>query len=61
MTPILRAGAALFAVVSALSFTACGGGGDPTSTQRKTSFGEVEGLDLSATSGTYAWLVIPYA
>lgn len=38
----------------------CGGDGQPE-TQRDTTLGSVNGADLTATSGTYAWKGIPYA
>jgi len=64
MNSTLRAGAAI-AAIAALSFmSACGGSDDPAPpppTQRNTAFGTVDGLDRSASSGTYAWLGIPYA
>ncbi|MBM2777465.1 carboxylesterase/lipase family protein [Burkholderia territorii] len=34
---------------------------NPAPTQRVTSFGTINGLDRSATTGVYAWLGIPYA
>ena len=33
----------------------------PAPTRRMTTFGLVDGLDHTATSGTYAWLGVPYA
>ncbi|RQP23370.1 carboxylesterase/lipase family protein [Piscinibacter terrae] len=61
MTSTLRAGAAL-AAASLLSLAACGGSDDaPPPTRRATSFGTVEGIDHSTTTGTYAWLGVPYA
>lgn len=61
MNSTLRVGAAIAAIASALLLTACGGSDDPPPTQRDTTFGTVDGLDRSATSGTYAWLGVPYA
>lgn len=59
----LRTGAASAALAAALLATGCGGGdGDdatPT-TQRATTYGAVAGVDQSATSGTYAWLGVPF-
>jgi len=57
----LRIGAAIAAIASALWLAACGGDTNPEPTQRNTQFGTVAGIDQSATSGTYAWLGIPYA
>lgn len=62
MNSILRLGSLLTIALSALSITACGGGSDePPPTQRATAFGAVMGVDHSASSGTYAWLGVPYA
>ncbi|HKW83400.1 MAG TPA: carboxylesterase family protein [Burkholderiaceae bacterium] len=62
MIPILRTGAALAAIASMLSLSACGGGDDgPPPTRRATAFGAVEGVDHGSTTGTYAWLGVPYA
>lgn len=65
MVQILRAATALIAVLLALPLVACGGGVDDRPdvpvTQRVTSFGAVNGLDRSATTGVYAWLGVPYA
>ncbi len=48
------------AAVMALTLGACGGGGSDPQT-RDTSYGEVEGVNDSAASGTYFWKGIPYA
>ena len=48
------------AAVMALTLGACGGGGSDPQT-RETSYGEVEGVNDSAGSGTYFWKGIPYA
>ncbi|MDH0866504.1 carboxylesterase family protein [Mitsuaria sp. GD03876] len=63
MNPILRSASTLTLVLSTLSLTACGGGSDgpPPPTQRTTAFGAVLGVDNSQSSGTYAWLGLPYA
>ena len=61
MTPHFRLRATTAAVSTALLMAACGGGDDPPPTQRATKLGTVEGIDRSATTGTYAWLGIPYA
>ncbi len=56
--------AAAMAAVSAALLAGCGGGdGDdaPPPTQRMTKYGAVGGVDRSATTGTYAWLGVPYA
>ena len=49
----------------AVLVTGCGGGDQAPATtlptQRQTTLGQVNGADLSATSGTYAWKGIPYA
>lgn len=53
----------LAAVTGAAALLAgCGGNDDETPpTIRETTFGLVEGQDLSAASGTYAWKGVPYA
>lgn len=62
MTRFLRSGVALAAIASVLSLAACGDSDDPPPPTRvNTSYGSVEGLDRSASTGTYAWLGIPYA
>ena len=61
MSPHFRLRATTAAVSTALLMAACGGGDDPPPTQRATKFGTVDGIDRSATTGTYAWLGIPYA
>lgn len=43
-----------------LPLAGCGGSDTPV-TQRTTQYGTVDGLDRSASSGTYAWLGVPYA
>ena len=54
--------AAATAACATMLLTACGGGDDdPPPTQRATKFGAVGGVDHSATTGTYAWLGIPFA
>lgn len=58
---IHRLSIATATAASILSMTACGGGDDTPATRRQTSFGAVEGVDRSSSSGTYAWLGIPYA
>ena len=46
----------------AFALLVCCGAGDPISPlQRETRLGTVLGIDNSGTSGTYAWLGIPYA
>lgn len=58
----LRRAAAMAAACTALILNACGGGDDdPRPTQRTTNYGAVEGIDRSATTGTYAWLGVPFA
>jgi len=60
MGSLLRLGALIGALSTAVLMTACGGS-DDTPTQRTTTFGMVEGLDHAASTGTYAWLGVPYA
>ena len=43
-----------------VALVACGGD-TSSSLQRSTEFGEVMGVDQSASSGTWAWLGLPYA
>ena len=58
----LQRAAVMAATCTTLLLTACGGGDDdPPPTQRSTKFGAVDGLDQSATTGTYAWLGVPFA
>lgn len=56
---------AMAAVIGAAALlAACGGDDDdetPPPTLRDTTFGPVQGQDLSASSGTYAWKGVPYA
>ncbi|KVL46557.1 hypothetical protein WT01_36410 [Burkholderia cepacia] len=68
MISISRTTAGLVTLTLALSLTGCASNppatwqaGNPSPTQRVTSFGTVDGLDRSATTGVYAWLGIPYA
>lgn len=58
----------IFALTLAASLAGCAGhsapaqqAADPSSTQRVTSAGVVNGLDRSAATGVHAWLGIPYA
>ena len=60
-TTLNRTAALAAAAATLLSLAACGGSDDPPATQVTTSFGTVEGVDRSATSGTHAWLGVPYA
>jgi len=54
-------GVALLALVG-LAMSGCGGDSDELPpTVRDTAFGRIEGVDDSATSGTYAWKGVPYA
>jgi para-nitrobenzyl esterase len=50
-------------IAASLLISGCGGGDDdvPPPTQRTTKSGTVNGLDRSATTGTYAWLGVPFA
>jgi para-nitrobenzyl esterase len=48
------------ALVCIAGLVGCGGESEPP-TRRATSYGTVEGIDLSTTSGTYAWLGLPFA
>ena len=62
MSRFFRLAAAVAAASAALLMAGCGGGDDDDPpTQRTTTYGAVAGLDQSATSGTYAWLGVPYA
>ncbi|MCX4163035.1 MULTISPECIES: carboxylesterase/lipase family protein [Paraburkholderia] len=62
MTSIRRAAAVLLAIASVLSPIACSGGiNSVPPTRRDTSFGAVEGVNRSTTTGTYEWLGVPYA
>ena len=53
------------AVGSALLIGGCGSDNDSNDdtspTQRETAYGPVQGIDLSASSGTYAWKGVPFA
>ncbi len=56
--------AAACSMLVTLTLAACGGSEDPAApppTQRMTTLGVVVGSDNASTSGTYAWLGIPYA
>lgn len=61
MTPAFHRAALSAALAASLLLGACGDGDGTPPTQRTTKFGVVEGLDRSATSGTYAWLGLPFA
>ena len=61
MISTLRSGAAIAAIASALLLAACGGSTQPEPTHRQTQFGKVAGIHQGATTGTYAWLGIPFA
>ena len=63
MSRLFRLAAAMAAASAALLIAGCGGGDDddPPPTQRATTYGAIAGLDQSASSGTYAWLGVPYA
>ena len=61
MGPMFRCGALLAALSTTVLMTACGGSDDDAATQRTTTFGMVEGVDHSGSTGTYAWLGVPYA
>lgn len=54
---------ALAALAIAAQLAACGGHDDPEppAVERQTSLGKVIGLDNGASSGTYAWLGLPFA
>ncbi len=53
---------AFLLVAACAALSACGGGNDPPPpTQVDTTFGRIEGVDNSATTGTLAWKGIPYA
>jgi len=56
-----RLGAAL--AITALTLGACGGSGDdtPAPQLRSTTYGQVEGVNDGAGSGTYFWKGIPFA
>ena len=54
-----RLGAAL--AITALALGACGGSGGDSPQTRDTAYGQVEGVDDSAKSGTYFWMGIPFA
>lgn len=63
-----RTGLAIFTLTLVASLTGCAGNpsatqrvADTSPAQRVTSSGTVKGLDLSTTTGVYAWLGIPYA
>ena len=59
--PRIRAATAVAAALgTSLLLSACFGGGDGP-TQRATAYGYIDGVDDSATTGTYAWLGVPYA
>ena len=48
-------------VASCAALSACGGSDVPPPTQADTAFGQVQGVDDSARTGTYAWKGIPFA
>src|SRR5664279_2810094 len=60
MVGIQRFGPVLL-VAACAALSACGGGDDPPPTQADTTFGRVQGVDNSTTTGTLAWKGIPYA
>src|SRR5664279_3437997 len=60
MVDIQRFGPVLL-VAACAALSACGGGDDPPPTQADTTFGRVQGVDNSTTTGTLAWKGIPYA
>ena len=59
MVGIQRFGPVLL-VAACAALSACGGD-DPSATQADTTFGRIQGVDNSATTGTLAWKGIPYA
>lgn len=68
MTLRIRPIAPFVGLVFAALLSACGGSDDdmpppspPPATQRTTTYGVVDGTDHTATTGTYAWLGVPYA
>ncbi|CAN5879376.1 carboxylesterase/lipase family protein [soil metagenome] len=60
MTRRFRTGAAALAICAGLLAAACSDDDTPA-TERVTKFGTVDGLDRSSTTGTYAWLGVPFA
>ncbi|MDY0746410.1 carboxylesterase family protein [Paucibacter sp. R3-3] len=58
-TRTLRVGTTIAATVASLSLTGCWD--SAPATERLTTLGYVDGVDHAATTGTYAWLGVPYA
>lgn len=61
MRPAARLGWLCAALATGLMLSACGGSGDSNPEIRKTQYGEIQGMDDSARSGTYFWKGIPFA
>jgi para-nitrobenzyl esterase len=60
MVGIQRFGPVLL-VAACAALSGCGGSDLPPATQADTTFGRIEGVDNSATTGTLAWKGVPFA